>query len=77
MLQAKSRILPTDVVVPLNPTSTPGTLNVTDDDFTNWRHYLAITKEMDHSLDSSMQKVILSVQDFYNCLLAYPLSALP
>lgn len=57
MLQAKSRILPTDVVVPLNPT-TPGTPNVTDVDFTNWRRYLAITREMDHSLDLSMQKVL-------------------
>lgn len=76
MPQAKSRILPTDVVVPLNPTSTPGTLNVTDVDFTNWRRYLAITKEMEHSLDSSMQKVIFLCKIFIIALLVYPRSAL-
>lgn len=57
VLQSKSRILPTDVVLPLNPTASHGPVNVTHSDLTSWRHYIMKAREMHHSLDESMQKV--------------------
>lgn len=57
VLQAKSRILPTDVVLPLNLTPSRGLVNVTNSDLTSWRHYIMKAREMQHSLDESMQKV--------------------
>ncbi|KAG0600553.1 hypothetical protein M758_11G042700 [Ceratodon purpureus] len=56
--QGKSRILPTDVVLPLNPTASRGPVNITDSDLISWRHYIVKARAMDHSLDESMQKTV-------------------
>lgn len=63
MLQGKSRILPTDVVIPLNPTASGDQVNVTDSDLINWRHYIVKARAMDHSLDESMQKASCNDMD--------------
>lgn len=56
MLQAKSRILPTDVVLPLNVTANRGPVESTNSDLTSWRQYITKARELQHSLDESMQK---------------------
>lgn len=56
MLQAKSRILPTDVVLPLNVTANRGPVETTNSDLTSWRQYITKARELQHSLDESMQK---------------------
>lgn len=56
--QGKSRILPTDVIVPLNATASHNPFNVTDSDLISWRRYIMKAREMDHSLDESTQKIV-------------------
>jgi hypothetical protein len=55
--QAKSRILPTDVVLPL-VTANRGPVETTNSDLTSWRQYITKARELQHSLDESMQKTV-------------------
>lgn len=53
---AKSRLLPSDIVVPLRATANPSFV-VKDSDIARWRLFLTSVRNMNHTLDSSMQKV--------------------
>lgn len=55
--QAKSSMLPTDVVVPLMSTTSPAPLIVNDETLASLRLYLTAARDMNHALEPSMQQV--------------------
>jgi hypothetical protein len=56
--QAKSRMLPADAVVPLMSTATPACSTADELDFAKWRLYLTMARDMEHTLQPSILKVI-------------------
>ncbi len=58
MQQAKSRMLPADAVVPLMSTATPACSTPDELDFAKWRLYLTMARDMEHTLQPSILKVI-------------------
>ncbi|CAO2825793.1 unnamed protein product [Amaranthus hypochondriacus] len=56
--EGKSNILPADLVLPFQP-STTGTLETIDEDILqSWRWYLATLRSLSHSISPEMQKVV-------------------
>ncbi|CAM6091635.1 unnamed protein product [Calypogeia fissa] len=55
---AKSRLLPADIVAPIRSTANYSSFSVEDSEVARWRLFLSSVRNMDHSLDSSMQKLV-------------------
>ncbi|XP_018821915.1 mini-chromosome maintenance complex-binding protein isoform X1 [Juglans regia] len=56
--EAKSNILPADIVMPFQPSSVGSSEVVTAEALEAWRWYLATVKSLPHSIESEMQKVV-------------------
>ncbi|KAK1285285.1 Mini-chromosome maintenance complex-binding protein [Acorus calamus] len=56
--EGKSNILPADVVVPFRPSNVLSTVNTNSKDLQAWRWYLATLRELPHSIEPEMQKMI-------------------
>ncbi|KAK4277729.1 hypothetical protein QN277_015681 [Acacia crassicarpa] len=58
MSEGKSNILPADVVVPFQPSAVNATETVVGEALDAWRWYLATIRQLPHSIESEMQKVV-------------------
>ncbi|XP_028778888.1 mini-chromosome maintenance complex-binding protein isoform X2 [Neltuma alba] len=58
MSEGKSNILPADVVVPFRPSVVNATETVVGEALDSWRWYLATVRQLPHSIESEMQKVV-------------------
>ncbi|XP_027338865.1 mini-chromosome maintenance complex-binding protein isoform X2 [Abrus precatorius] len=56
--EGKSNILPADVIVPFRPAATNCSEVVTIEALEAWRWYLATVRQLSHSIESEMQKVV-------------------
>ncbi|XP_061368046.1 mini-chromosome maintenance complex-binding protein [Gastrolobium bilobum] len=56
--EGKSNILPADVVVPFRPSATNCSEAVATEALEAWRWYLATVRQLPHSIESEMQKVV-------------------
>ncbi|CAM8916783.1 unnamed protein product [Rhodiola kirilowii] len=79
--EAKSNIIPADVVVPFQPSAVNPTVNATSDALNAWRWYLATLRSAPHSIAPEVRKVVeddlvasrqadrnLGTEDFSRCL---------
>ncbi|KAG5031668.1 hypothetical protein GLYMA_06G143400v4 [Glycine max] len=58
--EGKSNILPADVIVPFRPSATSCSGAVTAEALEAWRWYLATVRQLSHTIEPEMQKVIES-----------------
>ncbi|TKY73940.1 Mini-chromosome maintenance complex-binding protein [Spatholobus suberectus] len=56
--EGKSNILPADVIVPFQPSATNCSEAVTAEALEAWRWYLATVRQLSHSIEQEMQKVV-------------------
>ncbi|OIW20034.1 hypothetical protein TanjilG_31952 [Lupinus angustifolius] len=56
--EGKSNILPADVILPFHPSAVSCSEVVAAETWEAWRWYLASVKQLPHSIDSEMQKVV-------------------
>lgn len=62
--EAKSNILPADLIVPFHPSSVGPLGDVGEETLNEWRWYLATLRSSPHSIETEMQKVHFN--DFIN-----------
>lgn len=58
--EGKSNILPADVIVPFRPSATNCSEAVAAEALEAWRWYLATVRQLPHSIESEMQKVLVT-----------------